>query len=170
MIFYSLSEGEEKVANHVSLMREQNNVGIEDRAITNKTSFYNRLNSYGAEIAVCKYLNRYPDMSVHLSSKHYDIILDNGTTIDVKWTYHTNGGLLVERSKKNNPCDIYVLTIGKIPNYSLVGWAYEDEIFKEENIKKLVEHREAPYFLERRAIHKFIPPDIKDKWEKGIRI
>lgn len=68
----------------------------------------------GAEIAVAKYLRKYWAGSNRFSDP--DIAPD----IEVRWTKHENGRLIVRSEAPNERR--YVLVRGALPDYEIVGW------------------------------------------------
>lgn len=83
------------------------------------------INGIGAEVAFCKLLNIYPDMSIHTRSASNgtdtgDAVLPNGFRVDIKTTKYKSGKLLVLPWQKGN-VDFYVLMIGEFPNYEFKG-------------------------------------------------
>lgn len=94
------------------------------------------LDGLGAEIAVAKFLNLFPDLTVGPRSGGADLLNAN-LTIDVKHTRYANGRLLATLKKAADPCDIYVLVTGVLPEYYVVGWAYGHELIHEDNLRDL---------------------------------
>ena len=117
----------------------------------------------GGELAFAKMCNLYPDFSV-VPGK-YDFIA-HGMTVDVKTTKHKNGRLLVSSTKKISDCDSYVLVVGSMPRYEMIGWAYAPEIINEEHLGEL--GNGPVYMMDQSELHSFPdnlfkPPVI---WEK----
>ena len=54
--------------------------------------------------------------------------------VDVKATKYKTGRLLARTSKAMEDSDLYALMIGEFPTYTFVGWAWNHELLKEENI------------------------------------
>lgn len=82
------------------------------------------------EIVYAKRTNLYLDLSFEPRSGGHDFTNNNGETIDVKTTQHENGRLLVTMSKSEEKrSDYYVLVTGKIPTFTIRGWATADEVF-----------------------------------------
>lgn len=91
----------------------------------------------GAEIAVCRALNIYPDLSLangHAARPVHDGVWGVGT-IDVKHTQWQNGGLAAVAGKNGKRTDYYVLVTGSLPEYVLVGWCYAEDLFDESNLR-----------------------------------
>jgi hypothetical protein len=88
---------------------------------------------FGAELAVAKVLNIYPDMSSDYSE--YDLLWE-GKTINVKSTKYPNGRLLIPEFQ-GRTADWYILVTGEMPEYIIRGVAHADEVFRKENIGDL---------------------------------
>ena len=86
-----------------------------------------------AELMVCKYLNCYPDIDEQYSK--VDIVW-NGKTINVKSTHYPNGRLLIP-DYQGITADIYILAIGTMPEFKIIGWASAENIFRKENLMDL---------------------------------
>jgi len=82
----------------------------------------------GAELAFCKFMNLYPDLTTHIRSGGPDCIY-NGARFDVKNTRHANGWLVVKACKNINDCDAYVLVTGMLPDYKIVGYMKSIDVF-----------------------------------------
>lgn len=84
------------------------------------------------EYAFCKKYNLFLDITASPRSGTYDCLY-NGKRVDIKTTRHKNGRLLCTM-KKNDDVDVYVLAIIDGYNVYFPGWAYKDELRKDENI------------------------------------
>lgn len=88
------------------------------------------LQGYGAEVAFCKMLNTYPDLTWHVRNGGLDSRLPDGSRVDVKYTSRVDGEMLVRKDrKKKGEWDICALLVGKFPKYEFVGFATEAEVF-----------------------------------------
>lgn len=87
----------------------------------------------GAEFAVAKVLNIYPDLSSDYSK--IDLVW-NDKTINVKSTKYPYGKLLVP-DYQGRTADWYILVTGEMPEYNIRGVVHADEVFREENIGDL---------------------------------
>ncbi len=85
------------------------------------------------EFCVAKHLNVWPDLTVGIRSGGSDLVLKNGSTIDVKTTRHKSGRLLATLKKVGDPCDLYVLAIVDDRGSNIVGWATKEELFVDGN-------------------------------------
>jgi len=95
------------------------------------------LEGIGGEFAFCAIMNLWPDLSVGARKGGYDCVTHSGVTIDVKTTHYPTGQLLVGKNKFDTGTDVYVLIIGKFPQYKYVGWATAAEIINGKNLGDL---------------------------------
>lgn len=85
----------------------------------------NDIEAAGAEIAVAKLLNIFPDLSpTEGEVPKYDLIKDN-FQIDVKSTQNLNGRLLIPFLDESK---IYSLVIGTMPRYQVMGFLFGQDI------------------------------------------
>lgn len=132
--YVELSENEQAMARFIASFRQHENRinGVKDTATKKNESYRVELNGYGAELAFCKIMNLYPDLTFHIRQHGYDCLFLNGDRIDVKTTTYKTGSLLAAR--KNPDIDLYVLMIGTFPEYRYVGWAKAEELIQKENL------------------------------------
>lgn len=101
---------------------------------------------FGAELAFCKAFNYYPDFSTDPRVGGCDCVSRNGQTIDVKQTptiinpktLEEYPGLLVKAVKSTDErykVDYYVFLHGKLPTFTMEGYASYDEAIKSETIE-----------------------------------
>ena len=90
------------------------------------------MNGFGAELAVCKALNVYPDLSIS-EAPAADLQYKNAD-IDVKQSSTKSAHLLLA-AEKVKLCEWYCLVIGDMPVYDIVGFARLDDLRREENLK-----------------------------------
>jgi hypothetical protein len=172
---YRLNEGEQRLAKFIATCRETNNQAlakrgkIVDRKYGSGSSLDNLINAYGAEIAVCRLLNKCPDMSTHVTDAgHYDLV-GFGGTIDVKWRKYPKSSLMVQqwKNKEGKRCDIYILVTGEMPSYVVVGYAYAEHIFRDDRIATRIQNPVggvAPYEIEQCALHPFLQRHVDEAW------
>ena len=90
------------------------------RRYNTSLTFYERISelaeTIGSEWAVARYLGVDYDPFVPKMKK----IADVGKQIEVKWTKHDSGSLIVHEYDRVN--DIAVLVTGSTPHYSIKGW------------------------------------------------
>jgi hypothetical protein len=132
----SLITGEIETAKMIAIGRRRANEkhGIFNRQRSPEPPEEVELNGMGAELAFCKALNLYPDLTVKLRSGGADCVSRDGLTVDVKATGYVKGKLLVTPDKKGKGTDLYALVTGSMPNYTIVGYATSDEIFNDDNL------------------------------------
>jgi hypothetical protein len=92
------------------------------------------VNGMGGEIAVCKYLNSFPDLSVGPHYSGYDLTV-NGKKIDVKTTTYNPGYLTAHPKKQVNDCDIYILVYAALPRFTIQGWVTSANLIQDSNLK-----------------------------------
>ena len=93
----------------------------------------------GGELAYCKLMNLYPDLETSPTEMPtYDCVSRLGVRIDVKTTKHRAGKslhLIAPLAKAKRPPDKYVLVLGEIPTYSIVGEVWAVDLLHEGNLK-----------------------------------
>ena len=92
------------------------------------------INGMGGEIAVCKYLNSFPDLSIGPHYSGYDLTV-NDKKIDVKTTTYNPGYLTAHTKKQVNACDIYILVYAALPRFTILGYEYSANLIQECNLK-----------------------------------
>jgi len=130
-----LTRTEQQLAQYVAKQRHiynrENN--IEDGKIGPQSEYITDLNGIGGELAFCKLVNIYPDITTDQGQPAFDCKIAN-KKIDVKTTTWNTGHLLVKQDVKSK-CDFYVLMIGTFPHYRYAGWASAREVFNNNNLK-----------------------------------
>ena len=134
--------------------------GIVNQKAGTMSIYETEVEGVGGELAFAKMCNLYPDFSV-VPGK-YDFIA-HGMTVDVKTTKHKNGRLLVSSTKKISDCDSYVLVVGSMPRYEIIGWAYAPEIINEEHLGEL--GNGPVYMMDQSELHSF-PDNLFKAWGK----
>jgi hypothetical protein len=92
-----------------------------NRALNYHEMIAEKAEGYGAQIAVANFFGDYSyKPKLDPTMEHADV----GTNIEVKYTHHENGHLVIQdRYKKPERLkDIGILVVGKSPVYYLVGW------------------------------------------------
>ena len=92
-----------------------------------------KMQGFAAELAVCRTLNVYPDLSEKYSMTD---IKYKDKTINVKSTHYKTGKLLVP-DYQGKTADIYILVIASHPDYEIKGWCTCEELFKTKNIDNI---------------------------------
>ena len=108
-------------------------------------------NGFGAEFLFCRENNLHPDFLISNTSKikgtdNYDAIL-NEKTIDVK-SSNKNHPLMIPQYLKSN-VDYFAYFLCKYPEYKFMGFATNEMIFKEENLRQT---RVMAYVLEQKEL------------------
>jgi len=134
-----LNETEQEICNKLAEERYANNreANIKDRKIGPQTTKETDLDGIGAEFAVAKVLNIYPDLSIKPRKGGVELVARNHARIDVKQTRHKKGHLLAVITKKKGETDVFILVTGQMPEYRIKGWCFEKELLMKENIVDL---------------------------------
>jgi hypothetical protein len=104
------------------------------------------------EYAFCKHENIFPDIVAGARSGSYDCFW-RGAKTDIKSTRYKTG-MLLGTMKKNPDVEVYILSIiHKDETIEFVGWATQDELYRDENIKDL--GRGKSYALPQSKLNKF---------------
>ena len=101
---------------------------------TNKKSYDPDVNGMAGEIAVAKYFNRFPDLSVGPHYSGYDLMIA-GKRVDVKTTKYNPGYLQAKTKKKLEDADIYILVSADVPHFTIQGGATAQQLIQSHNIK-----------------------------------
>ena len=151
---YKLKSEEQKVVELVAYLRQSNkeDTGWNGKGTVSKNNpFEQNRNGFGAEFLFCRENNLYPDFSIGNTSKfkgtdNYDALL-NGKTIDVK-SANKNHPLMIPEYLKSN-VDYFAYFLCKYPEYKFMGFASNDMVFKEENLRQT---RVMAYVLEQEKL------------------
>jgi len=92
------------------------------------------INGMGGEIAVCKYFNRFPDLTIGPHFSGYDLKI-KGQRVDVKTTTYSPGYLQAKQTKKQDACDIYILVHAEFPRFEILGGVTAKELIHNGNLK-----------------------------------
>jgi len=135
----TLNHTETLLAAHVARQRHRANrgAGVRDRQMGLDDKQFIDLNGVGGELAACKALGVYPDLEIGPRSGGFDLITRRGYKADVKTTTRRDGRLLAFLDKKPEDSDIYILVVGEMPEYEIVGWCWAKELLKPENVINL---------------------------------
>ena len=127
-----LNSNEQKIAVLIAEQRYKTNreKGIKNRKAGSQSTYQTEVEGVGGELAFGKAFNLYPDFST--TRGEYDLKIAD-TTIDVKTTHYFTGRLIVPPTKKISDCDVYVLVVGEMPNYTIVGWLQSQHIINDEH-------------------------------------
>jgi hypothetical protein len=87
------------------------------------------LDGYGAELAVARHFNLYPDFCIDKPGKVDDLTTRKGEIIDVK-NYSR-----IQIPERHKPVDYFVFVRGSIPNYEILGWVEYGKVVRPEYLK-----------------------------------
>ena len=127
MVHVELSPAEVAIAKFIGQQRNRLSSATKINTRCDPTQADDEMNieAVGAELAVAKYLNLYPDLSPTAGTlPDYDLLWKD-RRIDVKRNHKADGDLLV---RKLNSEVLYVLACGALPSYSIIGWLRGYEI------------------------------------------
>lgn len=105
------------------------------------------INGAGAELAYCKFRNVYWGGCVN-NFKEADV----GNNIQIRSTKLENGGLIIRPN--DDPTHYYVLVVGQLPKYDVVGWILGADGMDVINLRA-PNGREAAYFVPQSKLHTF---------------
>ncbi len=120
----TLNTAEQRLAKFVGKERDLNGRrnGFTNRKIGPQSDEQTDLEGIAAEIAFARYVNVYPDLDIDCKEyPPHDVVLHDGTLVDVKTTKYPNGRLIVAPWKNVDAVDVYVLVVGEFPTYRIVG-------------------------------------------------
>lgn len=117
----TLNECEQRMAHWLAKQRHAMNrqSGTQNQRVGPQSDEETDLEGIGAEIAFCRMMNVYPDLSLDGRPNHDAVFF--GSTVDVKATKYRNGHLLAVRGKVDKPAEIYALMVGEFPSYRFAG-------------------------------------------------
>ena len=111
--------------------------GVHEPTYARKMTMEAEIDGVGAELAVAKAFNIYPDTTTHVRAGGHDLVSRKGATIDVKQTTHVNGRLMAPMTKRLEDADIYILVTGTMPKYKIVGWCHAEQLINKNTIGNL---------------------------------
>jgi len=117
----SLSPAEAQIATFIGKTRNKMSLATKNNQRRDPAQDDEQMNieAAGAELAVAKYLNVYPDLSpTRQDLPKYDLRW-RGRRVEVKRNHEPNGDLLVPRLYHSL---IYILACGHLPEYNLIGY------------------------------------------------
>ena len=137
-----LNEGEVELAKFQAKRRTAaaREAGVVDKKIGDQDGDKAELDAFGAELAAAKFLNLYPDLSVGPRKGGSDLFIVSGKVvygIDVKQTHYKKGRLLAPNWKTEEDSDIYMLVIGTMPEYTIIGWAWAKDLLQKINLRDM---------------------------------
>ena len=118
----TLTPIEQELARRIAVLRNEVNRSRGHTINVRRPQDHNKndMDGMGAELAVARALNVYPDLDVE--DAQAEDLLFHGYSIDVKQTHHPKGKLLLG-FEKTKFCDFYCLVTGEMPTYKIVGFA-----------------------------------------------
>ena len=133
----TLNESEQIVVNYVAQCRYDANVakGSHKRgAASDMTGFQIDQQGFGGELAFCKAMNVYPDLTVFCRSAlkgedNGDCVVQ-GLRVDVKTSKKATSALWVKQGQKGC-ADAFALVTGTFPTFTVVGIASHEMVFVE---------------------------------------
>ena len=133
-----LQQGEMAIAQVLAALRNASNrsSNITNAKVGRQSDYQTDLDGIVAELAFAKAMNCCPDFSITPRSGGADAVV-KGKRIDVKATRYDKGRLLAVASKESADSDIYVLAIVNENVVQFRGWAYSDELLRNDNLTNL---------------------------------
>ncbi len=138
MLKVSLTREEGRVVRAIAQLKTDNNIAANTKTSWDrgKDPYEPDLQGYGAEVAFCKAANLFVDLSSNNRKGGIDCTLPDKTTVDVKWTSRPQHELFVKANRKKlGDAQVYVLLGGRFPDYEVIGFATEEEVFAAPVIK-----------------------------------
>ena len=93
------------------------NFGVKNRGLNWFEFVTAQCEALAGELAVANYTK---NPITDLANRNGSLIADVGRNIEVKFTSHQNGHLIVDEA--SNDDDVAVLVMGRNPHYYLIGW------------------------------------------------
>lgn len=118
----TLTEAEVRLADYIGRRRDQVNraAGVIDRR-RDATGEIDR-DGFGAELALARILNVYPDLSLSPRQGGGDLLW-GGVWVDVKQTGREYGRLIATAWKNGEDVPLYALMTGTMPSFTFRGFA-----------------------------------------------
>lgn len=113
--------------------------GITDRKVGKQSAEFTDLQGIGGEFAFCRIFGFNPDKTISPRSSKTDkgdVILPDGTIVDVKTTHYKSGKLLAVPWKEPN-VDYYVLMVGTFPSFEYKGLMSKEELLQDSRLTDL---------------------------------
>lgn len=133
-----LNKQEQAICKYIAALRTKNK--IENNVKSQKVDLHRTreqidLDGFGAEMAFAKMVNLFPSFDIFIGSDKGDFKTKNDKKIDVKSSQHFPTWLTCMRTKQKGEAFYYVMLTGLFPEYEFAGWATEDELIDEDNLK-----------------------------------
>lgn len=130
---------EQRLAKHIASERERINraSGVSNGRIGPQSDAETDLTGIGAELAFCRLMNVYPDLTLDLRAGGEDCWWA-GRSVDVKGTRYPTGKLLAVPTKLNRDgAEVYALMTGTFPTYTFRGLAAKDALLRADRLTDL---------------------------------
>lgn len=136
----TLNEGEQATAIQLGALRTKSNrdAGVTNSKVGKKSDEDMDRDGIAGEIAFCKIVNSYPDMSIEPRKSVDDLgdLVYMGFNIDVKTTELEDGRLLATKWKKGYS-EIYVLMTGVFPTFTYRGCMSKEKLIDKRRLGDL---------------------------------
>ena len=138
-----LNQGEINACKHHAKQREAvlREDGVPDKKVGKQSGAKADLDGFGAEMAVAKFLNVYPQFALTQGKRDADLWVTYNQqqvfSVDVKQTVYASGKLIAPNWKTLENADIYVLVTGEMPEFTIVGWAWAKDLIQKENLRDM---------------------------------
>ena len=139
MVEFTLTDLEQYLCRHGAEMRHNvaRSSNVYNGKIGPQSNEETDLLGLGGELAVAKWLNVYPDLTIYARQGGVDLISHTGKKIDVKTTKYSTGKLLAKINTAYPDIDIFVLVTGEFPVFTVRGWATKEELLRPDTIANL---------------------------------
>ena len=137
---YTLTELEQKLCVTGAKMRHNSNrsSGVTNVKVSRRTDRDVEVLGLAGELAVAKYLNVYPDLTIFIRKGGADLITPDNKKIDVKTTFYDNGRLIAFHKPDYGDIDTFVLvTAENYPTVVIRGWAKREDLINDDKIGNL---------------------------------
>ena len=137
---YTLTKLEQKISSTSGKMRYDSNrkAGLPNAKVSKRDPMDIEKIGVAGELAVAKYLNLYPDLSIFVRKSGADLITHNNKRIDVKTTFYDRGKLIAFYKTDYGDVDTFVLvTAEHYPTVVIRGWAKREDLINDDKIGNL---------------------------------
>tara|TARA_R100000322_G_scaffold78473_1_gene49274 strand:+ start:134 stop:721 length:588 start_codon:yes stop_codon:yes gene_type:complete len=137
---YTLTKLEQKISATGGKMRYDSNrkAGLPNAKVSKRDPMDIEKIGVAGELAVAKYLNLYPDLSIFVRKSGADLLTHNNKKIDVKTTFYDRGKLIAFYKTDYGDVDTFVLvTAEHYPTVVIRGWAKREDLINNDKIGNL---------------------------------
>ncbi len=153
----TLNNGEVAIATVIGTMRATTAraSGVANKKVGPQSDVKTDVIGFAAELAFCKSQNIHADFTIGPQSLGADCTMPApwNCTADIKTTTYETGRLIVPPNKKESGTGLYVLVVGKMPVFRVIGYAHETEVFLKANYRLF--NGQHSYILEQSQLHSF---------------